>query len=107
MSGELINEAYTLRQRFPKTSVNDLLALVLAKYEQCPLLTSDKTLREVSEKLNTEAHGTLWLVEKMIRSQKITPELAHVSFQRMRKAGSRLPWGEVEKLLMEWSEVVF
>ena len=99
MNGELIGEAYHLRQKYIKTSVNDLLALTLAKHEYCPLLTSDKALREVAKKLSVEVHGTLWLVEQMLKSRKITIEIARVAFQRMKSSGSRLPRSEVERIL--------
>jgi len=59
MSGDLIAEAYSLHQKYIKPSVNDMLALALAKYEGCQLLTSDKALREVAAELNVEVHGTI------------------------------------------------
>jgi len=98
MSGELIAEAYNLRQNHAKTSVNDLLALTLAKHEHCQLLTGDKALRKVAQELRVEVHGTIWLVDQMIQYEKITVEAARVSFLRMRNSGSRLPWIEVEKV---------
>jgi hypothetical protein len=102
MSGELVAEAYNLRQKYVKTSVNDLLALTLAKNEQCQLLTGDKALREVAKELSVDVHGTIWLVEQMLKSKQITVEVARVSFQRMKDSGSRLPWTEVEKMLYKF-----
>lgn len=99
MNGELIEKAYKLRLKYPKTSVNDLLALILAKHENSQLLTGDKALRDTACELKVVVHGTIWLVEQMIKYEKITVETAQVSFQRMRKMGSRLPWREVEKML--------
>lgn len=99
MDGELIADAYSLRQKFTKTSVNDLLALILAKHEGCQLLTGDKALKDVAKQLSIVVHGTLWLVDQMVKHQKITIEVARKSFQRMRNLGSRLPWHEVEKML--------
>lgn len=101
MSGELVGEAYVLRQQYAKTSVNDLLALTLAKHENCQLLTGDKALRDVAHELNVEVHGTLWLVEQMLREGKITIEVARVAFAKMRQVGSRLPWGKVEEMLVK------
>lgn len=101
MNGDLVSEAYTLRQQYVQTSVNDLLALTLAKHENCQLLTGDKALRQVATKFNVEVHGTLWLVDQMINQGKITVEVARVSFQRMKNSGSRLPWKEIEKMLNE------
>lgn len=99
MSGEMVAEAYGLHQKYIKPSVNDMLALTLAKSEGCQLLTGDKALRDAAKELNVEVHGTIWLVDQMLQSEKITVEVARISFQRMKEAGSRLPWGEVEKIL--------
>src|SRR3990167_1803741 len=75
MRGELINQTYVLRQKHRQTSVNDLLALTLARDEKCQLLTGDKALRQVASSLNIEVHGTLWLVEQMISHEKITAKV--------------------------------
>jgi len=100
MDGNQVNEAYKLRQEYVQTSVNDLLALILAKHENCQLLTGDKALRKVAAKLNVEVHGTIWLVNQMVQQQKITVEVARVSFQYMKNSGSRLPWSKIEKMLL-------
>jgi predicted nucleic acid-binding protein len=101
MNSELITEAYLLHQKYPKPSVNDLLALVLAKHENSQLLTGDKDLREVAKKFDVEVHGTIWLVQQLIQYGKITAEDANSAFQHMKDSGSRLPWGEVQKILMK------
>ena len=51
IDSDLVNEAYNLRQKHVQTSVNDLLALTLAKHEKCRLLTGDKALRKVGSRL--------------------------------------------------------
>lgn len=99
MGGDLVAEAYALHQKYIKPSVNDMLALTLAKHEGCQLLTGDKALREAAKEFNVEVHGTIWLVEQMLQGEKITVAVARVAFQRMKDAGSRLPWSEVEKIL--------
>ena len=99
MNGELVAEAFNLRQKYNKTSVNDLLALTLAKHENCQLLTGDKALKQVAQHFEVEVHGTIWLVQQMIQHEKISLEVADIGFQRMKNAGSRLPWNEVDKIL--------
>src|SRR5579864_4023374 len=84
MSGDLVAEAYGLHQKYIKPSVNDMLALTLAKHEGCQLLTGDKALREVAKELNVEVHGTIWLVEEMLQGEKITVDVARVAFQKMK-----------------------
>lgn len=99
MTGEQIREAYKLRQKYPRPSVNDLLALVLAKFEKCQLLTGDKALRDVAIKLGVEIHGTIWLVEQMMIYKNISNDIAYNAFCRMKDFGSRLPWDEVNKMI--------
>jgi predicted nucleic acid-binding protein len=99
MSGDLVAEAYSLHQKYIKPSVNDMLALTLAKHEGCQLLTGDKALREAAQEFNVEVHGTIWLVEQMLIGEKITVDVARVAFQQMKDDGSRLPWIKVEKIL--------
>ena len=99
MSGELIAEAYGLYQKYVKPSVNDMLALTLAKHEGCQLLTGDKALRVVAEQFSVEVHGTIWLVEQMLCNKKISIEVARVAFQKMKNSGSHLPWKKVDDLL--------
>jgi predicted nucleic acid-binding protein len=76
MSGELVAEAYKLSQQHRKTTVNDLLALTLAKSEGCKLLTGDKALREMANRYRVEVHGTIWLVEQLIQHEKFRKQIA-------------------------------
>ncbi len=107
MGSELIAEAYSLRQIYSRPSMNDLLALTLAKYENCQLLTGDKALREIAAEHNLEVHGTIWLIEKMIQHQKITIDLSRAAFQMMKNFDRRLPWNEAEKMLLTQEQEIF
>jgi len=82
-----------------KPSVNDLLALVLAKDKKALLLTGDKALREVANIYKVAVHGTIWLVDQMIQKRTISVERAESAFEQMKNLGSRLPWREVDKLI--------
>ncbi|MBU6995887.1 DUF3368 domain-containing protein [Ferrovum myxofaciens] len=86
---------------YPRPSRNDLFALVLAANEDCPLLTGDKDLRAAAENENIETRGTLWLVQEMMRTGKITVQVARGAYQRMRAHGRRLPWNLAELGLRE------
>jgi len=80
-------------------SINDLLALALARQEECPLLTGDGRLRAVGRTEGIDVHGTLWLIEQMIRSRTITVRQAGAAYAKMRDAGRRLPWDDVDQQL--------
>jgi predicted nucleic acid-binding protein len=80
-------------------STNDLLALALAWQEKCPLLTGDGRLRTVAQSEGIDIHGTLWLVEQMVETRTISVRQAEAGYEKMRRAGRRLPWDEVEQQL--------
>ncbi|MES9883884.1 MAG: DUF3368 domain-containing protein [Sedimenticola sp.] len=96
LEGEGVMEAYRLKSLCTgrtAPSQNDLFALLLAKQEECPLLTGDKRLRTLAEKghKDVELRGTLWLVEQMVVEKIITIAEARIAYARMREAGSRPP----------------
>lgn len=86
-------------------SRNDLMALMLAKQENVPLLTGDRRLRKLAEVHYgaMEIRGTLWLVERLVGEALITPIQAAKAYEEMRRAGSRLPWTtDVARQLRDW-----
>ncbi len=85
--------------QYPKPGRNDIFALVLAAAENCPLLTGDQALREAAENENVQVHGTIWLINEMVRTGKISVPVARNAYQEMRKHGRRLPWEVAEAML--------
>ena len=77
-------------------SVNDCMALALAKQEDCPLLTGDSALRQVSILEDVEVRGTIWLVAELMEAKVITVDQAAQAYDAMRADGSRLPWKDVD-----------
>ena len=93
-AGRLVEKYRTLG-----ASINDLLALALARQEECPLLTGDGRLRTAGQTEGIEVHGTLWLIEQMVRAGTMTVRQAEAGYAKMREAGRRLPWDEVDQQL--------
>lgn len=89
----------TLAARYPKPGRIDLMALALARQEQCRLLTGDQALREASAAEGIEVVGTIWLVGEMLRTKVVTRKRVSVAYDKMKESGRRLPWAEVEKQL--------
>ena len=98
----LIREAVAFRQRYPRPSINDLLALVLAKAQGCPLLSGDSSLGAAAKAEAVEVHGTVWLMEVLASELAIDPDRIEVAYERMRAEGRRLPWSEVTKQINRW-----
>jgi predicted nucleic acid-binding protein len=90
---------FDLQQRYSGIGFMDCFALALAEQELCPLLTGDNKLREAARAEGTEVHGTLWVIEEMLRQQIISIETAHRAYDRMELARRRLPFKEARRRL--------
>lgn len=82
----------------------DLFALALARQKDCQLLTGDSLLRLLAEAEGRDVHGTLWLIEELIRAGRIRILRARRAYDAMRAAGRRLPWAEVERQLEKFED---
>ena len=102
LTAESVKKTEFLTQQYPRPSMMDHSALALALQERCPLLTGDKDLRIAAKKEGVEVHGTIWIIEELMNQKIIQQSQAKGSFDAMRVKGSRLPWGDVEKLLSRW-----
>ncbi|WP_461393353.1 DUF3368 domain-containing protein [Deferrisoma sp.] len=103
LSPEQVREVAELIPRYPGASTNDIFALVLAKALAAPLLTGDRHLRRAAEDQGVAVHGTLWLLDEMVRAGVIRKSQAANALTRMLAHGRRLPKGECERRLRAWA----
>lgn len=80
----------------------DLFALALAKARDGVLLTGDRHLRRAAIREKVPVHGTLWILDELIRRHAITPPEAAQALGKMRAKGRRLPRAECERRLKKW-----
>ena len=99
-----MREAYRLGDLYKKIGHHDVLALALAKQEQCPLLTGDLYLREAANSEEVSICGTLWIVERLFELEIIDYDTAANAYTLMRDEGRRLPWDKVEQQLQRFSD---
>ncbi len=92
-------EMQTLGNTYKGVSPYDLMALILARSMQVPLLTGDKKLRNVCESEGLTVNGTLWLIDEMYAAGTVSVKEAELAYVRMQEDGSRLPATEIEKQL--------
>jgi len=85
------------KKRYRGPSDMDLLALLIARQKNCPLVTGDKKLRKAAENEKVAVRGTLALVEAMVVEEILSVEAAESAYEKMRKADSRLPWDQVSQ----------
>lgn len=109
VDGAGVAEAYQLLSQCTGSrapSSNDLLALMLAKQEQCPLLTGDRRLKDLAceHYPDIEVRGTLWLVERLVICRIISSDEAVQAYEKMIDDGSRLPAVEIRMQLKRLRE---
>jgi len=93
LTGESVRRLVALKKIYDNTGVsnNDLSTLALAKQENAPLLTGERTLRNICISENQKVFGTLWIVGEMIDAALINVGQAEIAYQLMLADGSRLP----------------
>ena len=103
LAGEQVREVVTLRGRYRRPSANDLFALVLARHLGATLLTSDRHLREAALQEQVVVHGTLWVLDELVRLEIVPAINAADALRLMLSRGSRLPSDESDWRLKLWS----
>jgi len=104
LSSETVKYAETIVPKYQKASLNDLLALALAKQEKCPLVTGDQALRKAGTAEAVVILGTIWIVEEMVRHKIIDISEASRAFEKMKENERRLPWDVVKIKLCEMQD---
>ena len=106
LESEAVAETVTLQAKHHKTgvSVNDCMALALARQEQSTLLTGDGALRQVALAEGTDVKGTVWLVGQMLEAGLLDGERAGQAYEAMKEDGSRLPWGKIGQQLKRYRQ---
>jgi predicted nucleic acid-binding protein len=67
---------------------------------QCPMLTGDKKMRDIAEKMGIEVHGSLWVINELISKELITDEKALTLIEELKKTNDWLPKNEIEKMVI-------
>ncbi len=103
-SGEEILNIINLGKQYPALSLPDRAHLVLARREHAVLLSGDWHLRRVAEALGVTVHGTLWVLDELIKANLLSPDQAARTLRQMLTQGCRLPKEECENRLRRWAK---
>jgi predicted nucleic acid-binding protein len=108
LSGKQIAQVYEMRQQrwTSALSLNDLLSFQLAKDEGCVLLANDGALRAFASSRGVTVHGSLWVLDEMLRHGLLTPSEAANALEAMCSHGARFPKKECDRRLREWRKQV-
>jgi rRNA-processing protein FCF1 len=101
-SGEEAKSIFALRSEYAAPSLNDLFALLLAKSNDCYLITGDNALRNAAKQEGVTTHGLLWLLDAMIERKILTHAESVNALERIIAEGSWLPKKECEARLNKW-----
>jgi len=103
-SGAEVVRVVEISRNHPEVSINDLFAVLLAEKKGALLLTGDKRLRRIAEQEhNLQVHGTLWVLDQLVKRKHLSPTEASSALQKMIQSGSRLPRAECERRFQKWS----
>ena len=104
LMGDQVLEVMALLTRYRSVSANDLFALVLARVQKATLLTGDRHLTGVADREGVTTHGTLWVLDEMVRLGIVAQAKAAQALEQMLGRGSRLPQAECQRRLRQWRE---
>jgi len=102
LSGEQVATVQVFAAGYRRSSTADLFALVVAKARGAVLLTGDRRLREAANEEQVHVHGTLWVLDEMVRRRILPLIRAARALRQMVERGSRLPRRDCEIRLRRW-----
>jgi predicted nucleic acid-binding protein len=102
LTGDQVSEVMALLARNRSVSANDLFALVLARAQKATLLTGDRHLTGAADREGVATHGTLWVLDEMVRLGIVARGQAAQALAQMLERGSRLPQAECQQRLRQW-----
>lgn len=102
LSAENMCLAQTLGSQHRKLSSKDIMTMLLAKQEACPLLTGDKELRTVATREGVRCMGTIWLLEQMLTNNLLTYSQTYNALKDMESNGRRLPFEEAFRKIAQF-----
>jgi len=103
LSGDQVPTVQGFAARYRHTSTADLFALAVAKARAVVLLTGDRRLRDAASEEHVHVHGTLWVLDQMVRHRILPLIRAARALRQMVERGSRLPRRECEMRLRRWT----
>ena len=97
-----ILEIERIRQSYRQASIADLSCFVHARENHHTLLTGDKSLRKLAATVQLECHGSLWLLDELVKHEIMGKREAATCLEKIILHGSYLPASECEKRLAMW-----
>lgn len=101
-TGEETQNIFSLRNTYKEPSLNDLVALLLAKRNSCYLITGDNALRNAAKQEGVATHGIFFLLDEMVKCYILRERQAADALEEIIAEGSWLPKKECEERFKKW-----
>ena len=98
----LVLELSQLLGTYPYLSSIDLASYLLARELNGVLLSGDRHLQQLATQNGVNTHGSIWILDDMIRLDILTPKTAGEAPRKIIEQGARLPTEECKKRLELW-----
>jgi len=95
-------EIFTLKQDHIDLSLQDVSVYFLGRKHKTMILSNDGRLRELADTARIEYHGTLWLLDEIVRYRVLSPQDAARALRAMVRNKRWLPHEECERLIRKW-----
>ena len=103
LDGLHVGKASEYSQQYPKLSLNDCFALVMAETTaDAVLLTGDQRLRRVAEQQGVAVHGILWILDQAYEQEAVDAATLHAALLVLANDPlTRLPGKELQRRMQE------
>ena len=101
LSGQQEKQAQKLAATNSRLSYTDCALLIYARRESGSiLLTGDQHLRQEAKNLSQSAHGTIWVLDKMLKTGIVEKNAMKIALQKLSQhPNTYLPKDSIEKLM--------
>jgi len=89
-----------------KISIEDASALILARKKNAVLLSGDAALRRTAIGEGLKVCGVIWVFDRLVRDQLLTPADAICKLNAMLESGSFLPKSICDSRIIEWGKLI-
>ncbi|WAC05119.1 MAG: hypothetical protein OS112_00390 [Methanoregula sp.] len=97
-----VKELHAIKQQHIELSIDDVSVFYLSRKHNIMILSSDELLRNLAAESGIEYHGTLWLLEELIKNDLLSSQEAADALRKMLGKKRWLPIAECEKLINMW-----
>jgi predicted nucleic acid-binding protein len=100
-SDEEIDEVTSFNTGFDLKRFTDKSVIWKSQQLNCPMLTGDKKMRDVAEKLGLEVHGSIWVIDELLNNHMILANKAIDLLEQLMLTNGWLPRNEIEKRIQK------